>query len=246
MLETQPLRLKDGWPVASFNMANLDARSMSDLTRWIEENYEYHNIHAIVVEHAGYLVYEVYLGGQDSRYYEPLGHRDFDVDSLHDLQSVSKSVTSLLLGLALRGDYENALATPVTEFFKDWKIAFGEGVEAVTLHHVLTMTAGFEWDTETFPYDDPRNDNHKLFKIADDPATFVLGLRVTDPPGTVWKYNNGLTEILAAIIEQKTGKRLDEFAAEALFEPLGITNFEWIGISNWTPKTDQPPQVVCG
>ncbi|MGI9380258.1 MAG: serine hydrolase domain-containing protein, partial [Methyloligellaceae bacterium] len=239
MLNTKPLRLQDGWPVANLNEANLDAQSMSGLTRWIGENYEYHKTHAVLIAHAGHLVYEVYLEGQDSRWNEPLGHRNFNVDSLHDLQSVSKSVTSLLLGLALRGGYERALVTPVTEFFKDQGIAFGEGVEKVTLQHVLTMTAGFEWDVETFPYEDPRNDNHKLFESEHDPVAFVLGLRVKDKPGTVWNYNNGLTEVLAAIIEQKTGKRLDEYAAEALFEPLGITSFEWVGISNWMPN-DRP------
>ena len=236
MLNTIPLQLHDGWPIASPDEAYLDERSLNDLTQWIEETYKYQNTHAVLIAHSGHLVYEIYLEGQDSRWYKPLGHRDFNVDSLHDLQSVSKSVTSLLLGLALRGDYEKALATPVTELFKDQGIAFGEGAEKVTLEHVLTMTAGFEWDVSSYPYDNPQNDNHKLFESEHDPVAFILGLRVTDQPGKVWKYNNGLTEVLAAIIEQKTGKRLDDFAVEALFEPLGITSFEWIGLSNWTPK----------
>lgn len=234
MLNTKPIRLQDGWPVASFDQASLDVKSMSSLTRWIEENYEYHNIHAIVIEHAGHLVYEVYLKGQDQRWGDPPGERTFSVDSLHDLRSISKSVTSLLLGLALRSDYEKALATPVTEYFKDLDIAFGEGAEKVTLQHVLTMTAGFEWDEKTLPYTDPRNDAHQLH-IVENPVALVLGRRVTDPPGTVWTYSGGLTHLLAAIVEQKTGKQLNVFAAEALFKPMGITNFEWLGSLNWQP-----------
>lgn len=235
MLNTIPLQLQDGWPVASLDRASLDVRSMSGLTRWIKENYEYHNIHAVLIEHAGHLVYEVYLEGQDERWGRPLGERTFSVDSLHDLRSISKSVTSLLLGLALRGDYAKALATPVTEYFIGQGIAFGAGAEGVTLQHVLTMTAGFEWDERTVPYRDPRNDEHQL-NIVENPVALVLGRRVTDPPGSEWTYSGGLTQLLAAIVEQKTNKRLDEFAAEALFGPLGITNFEWLGSSNWQPQ----------
>lgn len=235
MLKTKPLRLDDGWPVASWAEAGLNPGSMSELTRWIERNQPYHNTHAVLIEHAGHLVYEVYLEGEDERFYEPLGIRAFDVDSLHDLQSVSKSVTSLLLGLALEGDYTRALATPVTEFFSDSEIAFGAGAETVTLQHVLTMTAGFEWDVSTFPYPDPRNDNYQLSEVVQDPVAMILGRRVAEPAGNVWKYNNALTEVLAAIIETKTGKPLAEFAAESLFEPLGITRFEWLGPSQWLP-----------
>ena len=63
MLNTIPLQLQDGWSVASPVQANLDVQSLSDLTRWIEETYEYHNTHAVLIEHAGHLIYELYLDG---------------------------------------------------------------------------------------------------------------------------------------------------------------------------------------
>ena len=231
VLNTKPLQLQDGWPVASPVEANLDARSLSDLTRWIEETYEHHNTHAVLIEHAGHLVYELYLKGQDGT----LGNRVFNVNSLHDLRSISKSVTSLLLGIALQREFERALETPVTDFFKGQDLAFGNGTEAIKLIHVLTMTAGLEWDQWALPYSDQRNDANKL-AMAENPIEMVLSRHVADPPGTVWKYNGGLTELLGAIIEQKTGKRFREFAAEVLFSPLGITNFEWRGSWHWQPK----------
>jgi len=234
MLGTTPGQLQDGWSISSPEEANMDAGALAELTQWIEQTYEYQNTHAVLIEHAGKLVYELYLEGQDEQY-APSEYRKFDVNSLHDLRSVSKSVTSLLLGLALNVDYAQALATPIAEYFKGRGIAFGDGAEAVTLHHVLTMTAGFEWDEWTLPFSDPRNDEHQLH-VVEDPIALVLGRRVINPPGTVWQYSGGSTEILAAIVEQKTGKRLDEFAAEALFGPLGITNFEWLGSSKWQPQ----------
>ena len=243
MLDTKPLQLQDGWPVANLGEAHLDPESLSELTQWIEEVYEYQNTHAVLIEHAGHLVYELYLEGQDERWGDPIGYRTFSIDSLHDLQSVSKSVTSLLLGLALGGDYEQALTTPVTDYFKGQGITFGAGVEAVTLQHILTMTAGLEWDEWTLPYSDPRNDEHQLH-LVEDPTALVLGRRVIDPPGTVWKYSGGLTELLGTIVEQKTGKRLDVYAAEALFGPMGITSFEWLGSSNW--RSQGKPSASSG
>jgi CubicO group peptidase (beta-lactamase class C family) len=239
MLKTEPLSLRDGWPVASFDQAFLDVQSMSGVTQWIEKNYEYHNIHAVLIEHAGHLVYEIYLKGQDGSY----GDRVFNVNSLHDLRSISKSVTSLLLGMALQGDYEKALETPVIDFFKGQDIAFGDGTEAIKLFHVLTMTAGLEWDQWTLPFEDPQNDENKLY-YAKDPIEMVLSRHVTDSPGTVWKYSSGLTELLVAIIEQKTGKRFREFAAEVLFGPLGITNYEWYGSWHW--QTQGRPASAWG
>ncbi len=243
MLNTTPLQLQDGWSIASLEQAHLDARDISDLTRWIEESYEYHNIHSVLVEHAGHLVYEVYLEGMDSSiarfsensFFGEIGNRMFSVDSLHDLASVSKSVTSILLGIALHGDYQQALTTPIIEFFKDRDIAFQAGVEAITLEHVLTMTAGFKWNVWTEQFGDPQNDNYRLFTV-EDPIALTLGQPVIDTPGSVWKYNNGLTEVLSAIIEHVTGKPLEVFAKEALFEPLGISNYDWVGSAIWQPQ----------
>jgi CubicO group peptidase (beta-lactamase class C family) len=231
MLNTMPLQLQDGWSIASPVEANLDVRSLSDLTRWIEEIYEYHNTHAVLIEHAGDLIYELYLDGEDGTY----GDRKFNVNSLHDLRSVTKSVTSLLLGIAFEGEYERALSAPIIEYFKNSDITLGAGAEAVTLRHVLTMTAGFEWDEWTLPYSDPRNDAMQLI-MAEDPVAFTLGRPVKYPPGSHWVYNSGLTELLVEVIEQKTGKPLREFATEVLFEPLGINNFEWWSGWNWKPK----------
>jgi CubicO group peptidase (beta-lactamase class C family) len=231
MLNTIPLQLQDGWSIANPVEANLDMRSLSDLTRWIEETYKYHNTHAVLIEHAGHLIYELYLDGEDGTY----GDRVFNVNSLHDLRSVTKSVTSLLLGIAFEGKYERALSAPIIEYFKNSDITPGAGAEAVTLHHALTMTAGFEWDESTLPYSDPRNDGNQLF-MAEDPVAFTLGRPVKNPPGSHWVYNSGLTELLVEVIEQKTGKRLREFATEVLFEPLGINNFEWWGGWDWKSK----------
>ena len=69
-----------------------------------------------------------------------------------------------------------------------------------------------------------------------EPALFVLSKPVEDEPGSNYYYSGGLTQVLASVILNLTGQRLDEYARMRLFEPLGITDFEWLGPSGeWTP-----------
>ena len=236
MQRTTPFHLQDGWPIAGFAEANLDPKAMAGLARWVNENHAYHNTHAVLVESAGHLVFEVYLEGEDELFGEPLGHRAMGVDSLHDLRSVTKSVTSLLLGIALQGNYEPTLDTPVTELFKDQDIAFANGTDKVTLRHVLTMTAGFEWDRSTPPWPDPRNDNYQLYALTEDPVALILSRPLVATPGETMNYCDGLTEVLSAAVEQIVGKPINEYIKEVLFQPLGIDRFEWIGPPNWKPE----------
>ena len=100
------------------------------------------------------------------------------------------------------------------------------------------MTAGFEWNEMKVPYTNRDNDEIRL-DYARDPIAMVLARPLRDPPGTKWYYNGGLTQVVAGVIERETGKPLDEFAEEALFEPLGITRYEWIGSPAW-PRGGSP------
>ena len=74
---------------------------------------------------------------------------------------------------------------------------------------------------------------------TDDPVGFVLGQRMQDIPGRKWRYNSGLTELTAAVIEHLTGQPLKGYADEVLFGPLGITDYEWWRPPAW-PKDGFP------
>jgi CubicO group peptidase (beta-lactamase class C family) len=87
------------------------------------------------------------------------------------------------------------------------------------------MSSGMAWD-ENLPWTDPRNDEPHLGSEA-DPIRYVLAKPIAAPLGTIWNYNGGGTDLLGSIIERVSGKPFDAFAREALFEPLGITDWEW-------------------
>jgi CubicO group peptidase (beta-lactamase class C family) len=190
------------------------------------------NTHAVLIERDGRLVYEQYFEGSDQRWGQPLGRRVFDASSLHDLRSVSKSVTSAVLGIALAKNFDRALARPIGSFFPHYKLR--PEMNAVTLHHVLTMTTGAEWNEMTVPYTDRNNDELQMSTVK-DPVELVLSRPLREKPGTTWYYNGGMTQVLAGVVRQITAKPLDVYAKEALFAPLGITHYEWIGVPKWDP-----------
>jgi CubicO group peptidase (beta-lactamase class C family) len=88
------------------------------------------------------------------------------------------------------------------------------------------MSSGIEWDDETYPYTDPRNDLHQLFNVA-DPVSYILSKDIIETPGTVFAYRNCNTNLLGEIIRKASGQRLDAFSDTYLFTILGITDFEW-------------------
>jgi len=198
------------------------------------------NTHAVLVERDGRLVYEQYFAGRDERWGHPLGERTFNRDSLHDLRSVSKSVTSALVGIALGADFEKSLGKPIGSFFPQLKLR--PELDTVTLRHVLTMTAGLEWNEMAVPYTDPKNDELQMATV-EDPVKMVLSRPLSHKPGTAWYYSGGLAQVLGGVVRQITGKAPDACAKEVLFEPLGITQFEWLGEPKWNP---QMPAAASG
>jgi CubicO group peptidase (beta-lactamase class C family) len=191
------------------------------------------NTHAVLVERNGRLIYEQYFAGSDEVWGAGVENRTFVASSLHDLRSASKSVTSALVGIALGRDFGLAVARPVRSFFPNRQIR--PELEAVTLHHLLTMTAGFDWNEMTVPYSDPNNDEGRMYSQK-DPVGFVLSRPLSHAPGTRWNYCSGLTMVLAGVVQQIARTPFDTFAREALFIPLGITDYEWLGSADTDPR----------
>jgi len=225
-----PTTLDDGWAVGKPSKAGLDPAALSDIVSKIETG-TLPNVHAVLIEHKGHLVFERYWPGDDENWGQQLGEVDHGPQTQHDLRSVTKSVTSALLGIALGDTAKNALGRPITSFFPS-RQPLGAGLDDVTLHHVLTMTAGLEWNEMDVPYTDNNNDEIRLYN-TDDPVGLVLSREISETPGSHWYYNGGLTQLVAGVIEHLTDKPLDHYAEEVLFEPLGITNYTWHRSGAW-------------
>jgi CubicO group peptidase (beta-lactamase class C family) len=218
-----------------------DPAKMELLTQRLESGW-HANVHMVLVEHKGELVYEKYLSGDDQTWgASTTRYREFNSTSLHGLRSISKSVTSLLLGIALGDDFESALERPIIDYFPEYADRVADGVEHVTLHHVLTMTAGFEWNEMHLSYSSMLNDARRMY-YADDPVEFALSKPLYSEPGERWYYNGGMTMVIAALIEKISGQPFLEFAFEKLAGPLDISkkNVEWRGVGIWSERKNLP------
>ena len=155
-------------------------------------------------------------------YFDPAWHPYYHGTDLHTMQSVSKTVTSAIIGIATaRGDFKAGLDTPILSYFDVSKVKnVDERKRRMTLQNVLTMTTGLDWD-EDVPYDDPRSDS-SLMEATDDWVRYVIDKPMAHDPGTVFNYSSGATELLAYIFKKETGQDIDAYGEKSLFAPLGI------------------------
>lgn len=215
----------DGIPLSTMAEVGIDSTLLNRMTRAIR-NHEYSNIHSVLVSRNGKLVYEQYFTGPDEVWGDPAGERTFNKDELHDMRSISKSVVSACVGIAIAQGKLKDVNQSVFDFFPEYeKYKTGERAK-LTIEHLLSMSSGIKWN-EDVPYNDPANSEIGMIQSA-DPIEYVLSQPMDTVPGVVWKYNGGTTQLLAAIIKKVTGQQVDEFAEKNLFEPLGITAFQWI------------------
>jgi CubicO group peptidase (beta-lactamase class C family) len=143
------------------------------------------------------------------------------------MQSVGKSLTSALIGIALQRRELANVDIRIMPFFAE--IASGDRDprwNEMTLRDLLTMTSGIEWDESTVTYTNPKN-TCAAMERSDDWIRFVLDQPMRESPGERFEYNSGVTMMLAHILVQATGRPLADYAEEHLFKPLGIDQYFW-------------------
>jgi CubicO group peptidase (beta-lactamase class C family) len=187
-------------------------------------------IHSVLVIADGKTLAEWYFTGDDEALRDrgpvPLPHVEFGPATLHDVRSVTKSVVSILFGIAQDDGTIKSLDTPVLDYFPEYTDLRTPERLKIRVRDVLTMTSGLDWDERKYPYSDPRNPSIAM-EIAPDLFRYVLSQPIAAPPGTRFSYSGGDVALVGAIIARATKTPLDSFAKERLFGPLGITEFEW-------------------
>ena len=222
-----PLEVDGEWSTSSPEEAGLDAALLCSLNERLDKSPEM-NVHSVVVVRGGKLIYESYHAGEDEKWGRKQGVTPYTSQMQHDVRSISKSVVSLLFGIALDRKLIASVDDPVFRYFPDYAALRTPEKDNIHLRHLLTMTSGLAWD-ERRAYSDPENSERKLIRSI-EPYRFVLEQSVWRKPGEEWNYNGGGTQLLAGVLQRTTGKSLADFAKEALFEPLGITQFEWLNM----------------
>jgi CubicO group peptidase (beta-lactamase class C family) len=227
-----PVARDDGWPVASINEDKLiDRAELCRMADRLAASSDA-NVHSVLVARGGKLVFERYFRGSDEINSHPVGKVTFDADTLHHVKSVSKSVASLAVGIALDRGLIRSINEPIFSFFPELSDLRSPEKERIQLLHVLAMSMGLKW-VEAIPSNEDNNDEVRMH-MAPDPCRYVLDLPVAAPAGQDFFYNTGALTLVSAIMRKAVGRPLDEFARETLFEPLGITDFEWTRVKGDT------------
>jgi len=175
------------------------------LARWDED--EHADLKGVVVQQRGRIIAERYYNGDRA-------------DTLHDMRSAGKSITSLLLGAAVDRHLIHEINDSVQRY---WPESRGSAIGDVKLSDVLTMRSGLAANDEV--EESPGNES-KLDE-ANDPLAFVLAVPRLTTPGTVYQYNSLTAYVAGLVVEKATGQSLQDFAGKVLFTPLGITRFTW-------------------
>lgn len=191
------------FPLAEQN--NINAERLEDA---FQSAYEINGLGALVIERNNIIVAEEYF-------------HDFDQNDLFNVKSVTKSITSILIGIALEEGIIDSLDQKLTDYIGHLIDTQDEQKRSVTFRHALTMTGGFEW----YEWEDETIYNNWV--TDDDQINFLYDQDMESEPGTKFVYNSALTHLLSVALEEATGMSELEFAKQYLFTPMEINKVDW-------------------
>ncbi|UCC71483.1 MAG: serine hydrolase [Gemmatimonadota bacterium] len=217
-----PQETGDGWLTGHLSDHGFDLGPIRDLFALVLDG-SYPNVHSVLIIRDGVLVLEEYFPG-----YTSIGeYVSFDRETLHSCYSVTKSVNSALIGIAIDRGLISDTQQKISSFLAEYADIFTDpDKDLLRLDHLLSMTAGLDWDELTYPYVDPNN-SHYWLRLSDDPIRYTLEQPAVAEPGTSFVYNSGLSIALGRILENVAGLAADEFAEVYLFAPLSVSEYTW-------------------
>ena len=209
------------WPRSSPEEQKINRKPWDDLVRRIRRENECPHLHSLIIVKNGYLVLEEYFGG-------------FDAETVHSLQSVTKSFTSAVIGIAIEQGKIRSVDEKVLDFFPDAQDIqnMDDRKASIKLRDLLTMRSGTDYD-EGYP-SSPHNQLNRL-EVGWD--RFYLNRPMVSKPGTRFRYDSGGVILMSAILKKRAGSHVDVFAEKYLFGPLGIRKARWIRNREGHPHT---------
>lgn len=222
-----PLARDDGWPVGTLEEANIDRAAIEKFIQWIvdtpAEAYTTPVIEGVLIARHGKLVLEEYFYGNQR-------------DRLHETRSAAKSLTATVIGAAIHAGAPLSLSSPVYQVMNGG--AFPPGLEprkrAMTLEHLLTMSAGYFCD-DTNP-DAPGNENFMIDE-AEEPDTykFTLAVPMATAPGEKAVYCSSQPNLALGVLSRATGEPVLETFDRLVARPMKMRHYGW-----WLDRAGNP------
>lgn len=170
----------------------------------LQQKIEAYKPVAFLVAQNGQILHEQYWDGYSAQGYS-------------NSFSMAKSIIGLLVGIALEEGHIASIDEPAGKYLPAYRN--GRSSE-LTIRHLLTMSSGLNWDES---YGSPFSVTTQAY-YGEDIPTLINSLEVTTTPGEQWNYLSGNTQLLAAVLENATGRRVSEYASEKLWAPLGTSS----------------------
>jgi CubicO group peptidase (beta-lactamase class C family) len=206
-----PAKTGDGWETASVYETNIDAEKLVGLIHNIRKG-DYKNIDSLLLVKDGKLIIEEYFN-------------DFDREKAHQIRSATKSIGSMLTGIAIDHHFIKGTDENIYPYFKNDEIGrkWHEKAKDITLKNLLTMTSGYACDdhgVQSFECE-------KAMVQSDDWVAYALNLPMAYNPGKHWAYNSSSLILVSETISRTSKMTIPDFADKYLFKPLGIDEFHW-------------------
>ena len=203
----EPQDQADDWELSTPQNENVDAALLEQAYRLVYADDRFTMARSLLVFRNGKLIAEAYPNDPG------------DLNRIANIQSCTKSVTSILAGIAVQQGLINSLDEKLYDIFPE---DFDPDVSKrdITLKDALTMRTGLEFDNSGAH-------TLTLYKTEENSTAYILSQKKLYDPGTVMNYNDGAPHLISKAIETKTGKSLRDYAKENLFTPLNITDWTW-------------------
>ncbi len=201
-----PKQINDDWQISTPENESTDREILEQAYKLVYKDDRFTMARSLLVFRNGKLIAEAYPNNPD------------DIDAIYNIQSCTKSFTSILLGIAIKNRKITSLDEKLYNLFPEY---FDSDTDKrnLTIADALTMRTGLEFD----------NSKHtlELYQTKNNSVKYVLSQKKLYNPGTIMNYNDGAPHLISKVIEKKTGKTLSEYAREKLFAPLNIKDWQW-------------------
>lgn len=201
-----PEELNDGWALSTPEAEKIDKGKLDVAYKMLYQDDRFWMARSLMVIRNRKLVAEAYP------------HDIADRDLFANIQSCTKTITSIMLGIAINNGVNISVNDRLYDIYPD-QFDNDNRERDITLKDALTMRTGLEFN----------NDKHtlQLYQTDKKSAGFVLSFPRLYEHGTVMNYNDGAPQLVSKAIEVKTGQKLKDYAREKLFSPLNITDWKW-------------------
>lgn len=219
-----PTAKADDWPVASATDWGMDVSLMERLLDNIKaDRFGYRNMDGIVLIKDGHVIFEQLLRQKTDVTDGWINNTNLN---LHAVHSVSKSVMSAAMGIAIERGEVGGIDDRALDYFDDLApfANFDSRKQSMTLEHWLTMQHGLQWDEWNVNYLNNANQNKQMID-SPTPMRFLLDLPTATEPGSTFAYSTGISYALGQVIARSSGQTFYHYIQTHLFTPLGITNF---------------------